>query len=165
MKIIIAIISIFAFIYLLFISIGFISSSIYKGEVTKEYNISVENLWEIVYNVENFGSWRQDIIGISILESDGEKPTFWLEYTDDGGAYANESLEVIPRERFTVRIKSKTYGIEGIRTYILSSTYNGCNLTIQEEITIDEIILRSILFFRGREYYINQQLSWLDEAI
>ncbi|MBT3207498.1 MAG: hypothetical protein HN704_02925 [Bacteroidetes bacterium] len=165
MKFIIGAISILAFFYLIFISIGFIASPSYEGEVQKEFSISVESMWDIIYDIDNSSSWRQDLNGIEILESDRDKIRFWLEYTTDGGVYANEIIELIPKERITIRIKSKIYGISGYRTYILVPIYTGCKLVIQEQIEIDEVILRSFLFFRGRDYYIKQQLEWLEEAI
>ncbi|MCB1191549.1 MAG: SRPBCC family protein [Leptospiraceae bacterium] len=167
MKIVWIIIGVFFVLLIALLSIGFVSSKEFKGELVAEVDGSEEQVWKLLNDIENLPSRRKEIVKIELLE---QNPTAgyikWKEYTDMGGYILFEVMEKNPPHRLVLNMKESTFGMTGIWVYELNPADEGKTLvTISESSTLDNFMLRILFAFIGRDANLKEEVKLIKKDI
>lgn len=144
-----------------FVVAGLIGKKFFAGSRSKVFpNLSAENVWNYLMDVEALPSRRKEIKSVEILEDDK-----WKEYTDMGGWILFERTEKVKNKKLTLNMIESTFGMSGTWTYELNDTEKGLKVTIYEESNIDSFFAKAMMTLVGRDANLKQELRYIENSL
>lgn len=150
---------------LLFLTIGYVAHQDFEGQATRTLTAPVEQVWEVLTDLEDLPNRRKEIVKVEMAEANAQGLPTWKEYTDMGGYILFEYLEKIEREKLVVNMKESTFGMSGTWTYELRPVGNETQLTIIENSTIDNVMIRSLMTITGRSANLFREFEVIEKAL
>lgn len=164
-KLIVSILIVLTSVSVGFWAIGAIANENYSGQISSKLNASPERVWSVLSRFTEFQKERREIIRIDILESDSLGPIKWKEFTDMDGFIVFERIEWVPNERLKLKMESSSFGMTGVWTYQIDPLDYRCRLTISEESTVQQSIVRSALVIAGRDANLKQEMNLISSTL
>lgn len=154
------------FLALAFVTIGLVVPNTYNGVSVRHYDAPVSDLWKVVTDVEALPEMNHAVISVEILEEDSLGPKKWRENYDMNEGYGIfERSDYLKYERYQVKMLESTFGMSGKWTFELQRRGDHSGLTIYEDRTIDNWLIKSTFLISGNEAIMEQQFDAFKDAL
>ena len=156
---------IIAGLIILFFAVGLFSKAEFSCTETRVINAPAEKIWILLNDLKGLPERRHEVIKIEILNNNNLGFKTWKEYTDMQGYILFEITEQIPEQLLTINMKESSFGMTGTWKYELVQEGQKTKVTISENSRIDEIKLRSLMTFIGRNSNIRNEFKLIEEGL
>lgn len=151
-----------AFVIAVFLVFGLMTPAKFSGSMAKEVNLSTQQIWDQMNDIESLPKHRKEIEMTEVIDRNPNgEVNVWKEYLEDGKYIIFEVIERSPISKKTIKIREANAGLLGTWSYELES--RGANKTfmrITENSEATFLPLRSFLFFKGREYFMESDFDF-----
>ncbi|MBP7850057.1 MAG: SRPBCC family protein [Lentimicrobiaceae bacterium] len=165
MRILLSILAVLAFLFLIYLAIGFFSKPGFSGQYSDTLKASPDEIFRILNDVESLPKRRKEVDRVEMLDPTEQGLRRWKEITDMGGYALFEVQEEKKDSLLVVRMLESSFGISGTWRYELKRSGNGTLVQISEESHCDRLLVRSILVLAGRNATLKQEVRNLKKVL
>lgn len=149
-----------------FVLVGMFAPAGHRGKITKTYDHSPQEVWNVLTDIEGMANRRGDIASIEMNGPGSNGYVSWREHMQMGGYIDFEIVDSIPLHLLEVQIIEGSYAMEGKWLYQLEGLPgNKTEVTIMEESQVESFFMRTLMFFAGRDKFIKQEHKYLRKAL
>ncbi|XDD48759.1 SRPBCC family protein [Leptospira sp. WS92.C1] len=164
MKVVFGILAGIAALVAVFLMIGIFAEPKFEGKISGIVNAPVEKVFRHLLDLESIPKYRSEVTEI-IREGKNDKGfPVWKERTDMGGYIHFEMIEKIENSRVEFFMKESSFGMKGTWDYRLEPQDNQTKITIVESSETQNILIRAIFVFFGKDANLKKELEILQTA-
>jgi hypothetical protein len=159
MKGIIAIVFFISIVVASVFTIGYLKNPIYEGTISKTFNEPVDSIYSFCINIELYNDYRDDLLGMEVLETNKYGIRIWQEFDLDGGIDIYELLGKNENISISYRRTNSSSATSGEIHYRLSGNESSCLLRIEEVSKYEDPFFNFLRIFTGSDHYLKSRMS------
>ena len=138
--------------------VGYTTPEEYSKEITFIADYSPQLTWRELINIKNIKDRKSDVESVEMLEEFG-RLVAWKENLDSGGFRIYRMNNFSEFKSITFELTESTYGLTGYWNFILEPEDNHTKVTIVENSTNTNTLLRGyrVIFNRDHELFVWQK--------
>lgn len=144
--------------------VGYGAQEHYEGNLKTILEDNKGRIWEELTTVNQYALRKKDVERVEILENDRGLLT-WKEYTKYGGYRTFKTLEQRKPDYWVIEMYESSNGFTGAWKYTLDQQETKTIVTSYEISDNENVWLRGLWTFAGRDIYMTRTYKWLRVAL
>jgi len=130
--------------------VGYFSAPFYSNSILFEMDSPPNVIWNDLVNMKDSTIKKADVSSVDVFDKYGSLIA-WQENLKDGGFRRYRMTHRVEERNLVVELMESSYGLTGMWYFVLEKKDSKTLVTITEESTLDNTILRGTRFFFGRD--------------